>query len=251
MLTRRASILAAAIGAAALLLYVVTLAPGLIAIEDTPKFQFVGRILGTAHPPGYPVYVVLSHVFGLLPFGNLAWRMNLLSAIVAACTVILTQLAAIELGVAPLIAAAAGLGLATGAGFWFSATIAEVYALHGAIFAAMTWTLFRWRRTGRTAWFFLSIAAFSIGLGHHTSIVTVGPAVALLAIAVAPRFALHPKTVAAILGLFALGFLQGLVRPRAHATGRVGRVACEHAARARGRDQGARDGPVTSRRPRG
>jgi len=55
---RRPILFAAVAGAAALVLYAVTLAPGLIAIEDTPKFQFVGKILGTAHPPGYPFYVV-------------------------------------------------------------------------------------------------------------------------------------------------------------------------------------------------
>jgi len=68
------------VGALALSLYVMTMAPGLIAIEDTPKFQFIGRILGTAHPPGYPFYVVVSHLFGWVPLGNLAWRINLLSA---------------------------------------------------------------------------------------------------------------------------------------------------------------------------
>jgi hypothetical protein len=207
---RRPTILAAAGGGAALALYVATLAPGLIAIEDTPKFQFVGRILGTAHPPGYPFYVVLSHFFGLLPIGNLAWRINLLSAVCAALTVVFYQLAAVELGVAPAIAALGGLGLATGAGFWFAATIAEVYSLHGCLVAVMTYALFRWRRTGRPRWFFAAIAAFSIGLGHHTSIVTIGPAVAMFAVACAPRFAVHPKTVAAVIGLFALGFSQYL-----------------------------------------
>lgn len=222
MSRRQSTLLALAVSLAALVLYVRTLAPGLVAIEDTPKFQFIGRVLGTAHPPGYPLYVVVSHLFGWLPFGNLAWRINLLSAVFASLTVLCVQLAAVELGVAPAIAAAAGLGLATGAGFWFGATIAEVYALHGTLVAGMTLALFLWRRTGRTSWFFAAIACFSLGLGHHTSIVMTGPAVAILAIMVAPRFALSPKTVAAILGCFALGFSQYLfvlVRTRQGAWG--------------------------------
>jgi len=132
------------------------------------------------------------------------------------------QLALLEMGVAPLIAMFAGLGLATGSAFWFAATIAEVYALHGAVVTAMIWALLRWRRCGQSRWFFAAIAAFSIGLGHHTSIVTIGPAVAVFAIAVAPRFALRPTTVAAILSLFALGFSQYLfvlVRTRQGAWG--------------------------------
>lgn len=222
-MSRRPTILlAAAVSLAVLAVYVRTLAPGLVAIEDTPKFQFVGRILGTAHPPGYPLFVVISHLFGLLPLGNLAWRINLLSAVCASVTALCCQLAALELGVAPAVAAAAGLGLATGAGFWFSATIAEVYALHGTLVALMTLALFVWRRTGRTAWFFAAIGCFSLGLGHHTSIVMTGVAVAVFAVMLAPRFALHPKTVAAILGCFALGFAQYafvLVRTRQGAWG--------------------------------
>lgn len=215
-------LVAAVVGLTALALYVRTLAPGLVAIEDTPKFQFIGHILGTAHPPGYPLYVVVSHAFGWLPLGSIAWRINLLSAVCAALTVVCCQLAAVELGVAPVVAAVAGLGLATGGGFWFSATIAEVYALHGTLVAALTLALLRWGRTGRALWFFAAIAVFSLGLGHHTSIVMVGPAVAVFAIMLAPRFALSPKTVAGILGCFALGFAQYLfvlVRTRQGAWG--------------------------------
>jgi hypothetical protein len=209
-ISRRPVIASVAVGVAVLALYTVTLAPGLIAIEDTPKFQFVGRVLGTAHPPGYPLYVVLSHLFGRLPFGNLAWRINLMSAVCAALTVLLFQLALAELEVSTVVAAVAGLGLATGSGFWFAATIAEVYSLHGCLVAAMTWTLLRWRRTGRSSWFFAAIGVFSMGLGHHTSIVMIGPAVAIFAIVTAPRFALGPRTIAGILTLFAAGFAQYL-----------------------------------------
>lgn len=222
MPNRRSIVVSAVCGALALALYASTVAPGLVAIEDTPKFQFVGRILGTAHPPGYPFYVVVSHVFGLIPLGNLAWRINMLSAVCAATTVALVGRAAMDLGISPLVASAVSLGLATGAGFWFSATIAEVYALHGTLFAAMVAALGRWQRTQRPAWFFAGIAAFSIGLGHHTSIVTVGPGVAVFAIAIAPGFSLRPRTIASILGLFALGFSQYLfvlVRTRQGAWG--------------------------------
>jgi len=210
------------VGALALSLYVMTMAPGLIAIEDTPKFQFIGRILGTAHPPGYPFYVVVSHLFGWVPLGNLAWRINLLSAFCAALTIVCFQLGAVELRVSRPVAAVAALGLATGSGFWFAATIAEVYTLHGLIVMTMMLALLHWSRTKRQVWFFAAIAVFSIGLGHHTSIVVIGPAVAAFAIAAAPRFALRPRTIALILGLFTLGFSQYLfvlVRTRQGAWG--------------------------------
>jgi hypothetical protein len=52
---------AVAAGAAALVVYGRTLAPGLIALLDTPMFQFVGRVLGVPHNPGYPLYVMLTY----------------------------------------------------------------------------------------------------------------------------------------------------------------------------------------------
>jgi len=49
---RRDRLWAALAGALALTVYVRTLAPGLVAVTDTPMFQFVGRVLGVPHNPG-------------------------------------------------------------------------------------------------------------------------------------------------------------------------------------------------------
>ena len=38
--------------------------------------------LGIAHPPGYALYVLLGKLFvTLLPFGNIAYRVNVMSAV--------------------------------------------------------------------------------------------------------------------------------------------------------------------------
>ena len=48
---------------------------------DTGEFQTVLPILGTAHPTGYPTYVLLGFVANILlaPLGEPAFRMNVLS----------------------------------------------------------------------------------------------------------------------------------------------------------------------------
>jgi len=72
---------------ATLWLVVPTLAPGLIsqAAGDSAEFQTVSWVLGTAHPTGYPSYVILGFIAShLLPFGDPAFRMNLLQALLAA-----------------------------------------------------------------------------------------------------------------------------------------------------------------------
>ncbi len=60
--------------------FVITLRPDVGGTEDSPKFQFVGRVLGTSHSPGYPFYAMATWVFGWLPIGNLAYRIKLFSA---------------------------------------------------------------------------------------------------------------------------------------------------------------------------
>ena len=77
--------------------YLRTLAPGLVGVLDTPMFQFIGRVLGVAHNPGYPLYVFLTFPFSYLPIGSLAYRINLFSALLGAIAVALTFLLARQL----------------------------------------------------------------------------------------------------------------------------------------------------------
>ena len=58
------------------------LLPG-VAFWDTGELQTVGPLLGTAHPTGFPTYVLLGWLASVVlqPFGDPAFRMNLLSAL--------------------------------------------------------------------------------------------------------------------------------------------------------------------------
>lgn len=206
MIRRRDIAWTIAVAAVAFAVYAATLAPGLIAITDTPKFQFVGRILGTAHPPGYPLYVMVSYLFGFLPIGSLAYRINLMSAFFGAAACGLTFLSARATGARVPVAAACALGLAFGTTFWSVSTIAEVYTLNAFFVAAIILTLLVWRRSRHPAAFFAAVALVGLASGNHITVVFMVPATALFACAVAPRFALRPKTIiwSAVIVLIAL-----------------------------------------------
>ena len=62
-------------------LFLVTLRPDVGGTEDSPKFQFLGQVLGTAHTPGYPFYTIATYLFTRVPIGTLAYRVNLFSAV--------------------------------------------------------------------------------------------------------------------------------------------------------------------------
>ena len=79
--------------------YLATIYPGVLDIGDATKFAFVGKVLGIPHAPGYPLYVVVSHLSRDLPFGTLAYRMNVMSAVFGSTTVALSYLIARRLDV--------------------------------------------------------------------------------------------------------------------------------------------------------
>jgi hypothetical protein len=119
--------------------------PG-VAFWDTGELQAVGPLMGTAHPTGFPTYVLLGWLASVVlqPFGEPAFRMNLLSglclAVAAGFTVDLVRLLTgrIVLGVA------AGLAMALTPIAWAIATHAEAHTLHLALVAILLWLLVSW-----------------------------------------------------------------------------------------------------------
>jgi hypothetical protein len=89
------------------------LMPGL-GFWDTAEFQMVLPVMGTAHPTGYPTYVLLGWLSSVVlsPLGEPALRVNVLSAILvgvgAGITVDLTR----RLTGSLILGIVAGLGIA-------------------------------------------------------------------------------------------------------------------------------------------
>lgn len=67
------------VGGAAFALYFFTLCPG-VYVGDSGELATAATVLGVAHPPGYPLYVLVGRLFALLPAGTGAFRVNLMSA---------------------------------------------------------------------------------------------------------------------------------------------------------------------------
>jgi tetratricopeptide (TPR) repeat protein len=88
-------ICAAVVFVLALALYIRTLAPT-VTLVDSGELIVAARALGVAHPPGFPLYVLLSHLATLLPIGNIAFRVNFASALFAALAASVLTLAVAE-----------------------------------------------------------------------------------------------------------------------------------------------------------
>jgi hypothetical protein len=178
-----------------LTLYIITLAPSVVTLfDDSLEFQLVTYQLGIAHPTGYPLYTILGKLFTFLPVGNVAYRVNLMSAVFGAATVALLYLLILQLsgpqnGVritihTPIWLAHLGgiIGaslLITSPVFWQQATVAEVYTLNAffvALLLLLVVTPIQQGAQSRILWL-----AFLTGLSltHHRTMVFLLPALAL------------------------------------------------------------------------
>jgi hypothetical protein len=202
--------LAVTAGALVFGVYLATIYPGLTDIGDATKFAFVGRILGTPHPPGYPLYVMVSHVFSYVPIGNLAYRMNVLSALFGAVTVAVSYLVMRRVGVhrGPAMAAAIALGL--GHAYWSRALYAKTYTLHTALVATGLLCLLRWSETRRMRDFYVAVAVFALSLGNHLTVIALIPALVLFPLVTDPRAILRVKTLSAVIAFVVAGLCQYL-----------------------------------------
>jgi hypothetical protein len=201
-------------------LYLLTLQPDFGGPEDTPKFQFVGYVLGIPHAPGYPLYVLLSHVFvTLVRVGTIAYRANLFSAAMAVVASMTVVVIARALGSSRWPALCAAVALAAGVSFWRSAVFAEVYSLAAAVAGLSMALLLLWGERQRPALLLGAVAATAAAFGNHLTIVGVVPAYVLYVLWRNPRAVMGRYAIAAAL-LIALGVAQyGLIilRTRQHA----------------------------------
>ena len=200
-------VLAAGVFGLLLLVYGVTLLPGLGGTEDTPKFQYIGAALGTAHEPGYPLYMLLSFAVSKLPIGTLAYRINLMSAAWGALTGALVYLVLRRLSVHPWFAVAVSLGLGFGETFWQHSVFAEVYTLSAVLMAATLLALLTWDATGHTRWLYAAVAFASLSFGNHLIIVGALPALVLFVL-MTLRWRLRVSTALVCLAIVIAGTAQ-------------------------------------------
>lgn len=136
-------------------IYFSTLCPT-IGFIDSGELTTVCVKLGIAHPTGYPLFTLLGNIFSYLPFGEYAYRLNLMNALISSLAVSLLfylirymlsistslftnekhqkpLLNEIELSLTSLFAA---IFFAYSTTFWDIANSLEVYSLHAVFISA-------------------------------------------------------------------------------------------------------------------
>jgi tetratricopeptide (TPR) repeat protein len=158
-----------------------------IAAGDSAELVTSAEILGISHPPGYPLFTVIGHVFSMLPINSVAWRVNLASAVFSSLTCLFVYLSLLRLTRRALVAFTGALALAFSRYFWHYAEVAEVFPLNDFFAAILTFILILiYQRaenhrdpidagTIRLLW--LLSFVYGLAFTNHHTIVLLGPAV--------------------------------------------------------------------------
>ncbi|MEW6718089.1 MAG: DUF2723 domain-containing protein [Chloroflexota bacterium] len=219
-------LIASGVFLAALVVYAITLTPSLSYLSpDGSELATVPHVLGLAHSPGYPLYTWMGFLFShLLPFGDVAHRINLMSAVLGAMGVGILYLITRQLlptrkanpqqkerecqenrkskftrngslWLDRSIAVLCALLFAFSKDFWSQTGIAEVYAPNIALIALTLLALFLWERTHHLGAFFLFALLFGLSMGTHISNLGFAPALALFTLLTIIAFPKPPSNI--------------------------------------------------------
>lgn len=237
------------LGISFLVLYVNTLAPGLLP-ADGGELQLVAAKWGVAHPTGFPLYTMLANIATRLPLGpDAAYRTNLLSAVTSTAAVLLVYLAVYRLSGNRLAGLLAGMVLGTSTTFWSQATTANVRSLT-ALFTAGAFYLLLILRDGQTKSIELAepgrsgdqspdqssgtqdrrelgllalfVLVLVLAITHHTSLLFIGGLFGLYALVLRPDVLNRPGRWPVLLLAGLIGLLPLLYLPLRGAAGAIG-----------------------------
>jgi hypothetical protein len=186
-------LMAACVVVGAMLLYILTLAPT-TQFWDTSEYIAAAYTLGIPHPPGNPLFVLMAHVWGLIPWvAGYAQRINLFaaatSAVSAGCWFLIGErwLRPIVPATWPrrLAALAGAIVSATAFTVWNQSVVNEkVYTLSLLSIALILWLIVRWddQPAGEAHDHYLLLIVYLLALTatNHMMGVLVGPVVMVL-----------------------------------------------------------------------
>ena len=191
-------------------LYLLTLAPT-VQYWDAPEYMAAAHGFGIPHPPGNPLFVLLAHVWGLLPLAaDYGKRINLFAAFTSACSAGLWFMITerwlqpiVPVRVVRCIAAFTGT-IAGAAAFtvWNQSVVNEkVYTVSLLTITLVLWLAIRWSDQGpgarRDNLIVLIVYLLILTTANHQMGLLAGPAVLALVLMVDWRVMFSPRVLVA------------------------------------------------------
>ena len=191
-------VIAALLFVVSFVVYFLTIAPT-TSFWDCGEFITCAYILGVPHPPGAPFYLLLGRIFTLIPWvADIGLRVNIISAIATAFTVMFTYLIIVRLitlwrgKVKTMVdriilygsSIIGTLAFAFSDSLWFNAVEAEVYAISMFFTAIVVWLILVWHEkaddTSSDKYILLIAYCIGLAIGVHLLNILALPALFLI-----------------------------------------------------------------------
>jgi len=189
-------------------LYIYTLAPT-VTFQDSGEYIVSAYNLGIPHPPGNPTWCMVAKLFTYLPIGNIAYRVNFMSAFFAALSVALSFLIFRKIFSNDTLSFILSLIVATTSSLWEKAVVAEVHTLNLFFMLTIILMVLRIPEVRQTRWFIWIGVLAGIGTGNHMMLLFLFPAILIYLLSRKIR----PKDLFLIFFGFSLGLLVYLYLP--------------------------------------
>jgi tetratricopeptide (TPR) repeat protein len=198
-----------------------------ITLQDSGELVTGAFNFGVPHPPGYPLWTFLGWVWShLVPFGNPAWRICLMSVLTGALlvgimTLLMTRSILMLLRASPwaekieepmkhwialTVGSCASLLFAFNRGVWLWACVPEMRVLNVFMFVITACTFFAWMmRPEQHKFLYATILLYGLGITNHQTIAVMVVPFLIGALVVSPK-TFWELTVAALLSATA-GFI--------------------------------------------
>ncbi len=197
--------------------HVYTLGPSL-GWEDAPKFPtqaYLHKL--SALPWNHPIYILIGYLFTKIPAGDVAYRINLVSAVFGSLTLVvmfslLRLLFSSEKGASENIKLLAALGatlsLMVSRTFWLHSVTTEVYIILSFFTVAIIYCLVRFDLRGETHFLYLGFFLYGLSVSVHLMTVCALPGLViyLIMMAIKHEGALNFRRIATSGLFFLVGF---------------------------------------------
>ncbi|MEI6562958.1 MAG: DUF2723 domain-containing protein [bacterium] len=173
-----------------------------VTLQDSGELVTGAFSFGVPHPPGYPLWALLGYIWChfIVPFGNPAWRMALMSVVTGALTVgfttiIMTRSLRLLLHSLPwgdslserlqhwmalFIGSSCALLFGFNRGVWLWACVSEMRVLNVFSFVLISCIFFAWMmQPHRRGFLYAMLLIFGLSLSNHQTIVVMGAPIAI------------------------------------------------------------------------
>jgi hypothetical protein len=204
--------------------YLITLAPS-VTFFDSGEFITAINSLGSAHSPGYPLFVNYAKPFTYIPLANVAFRVNIATAFSAAMAcygvylLLLKLLESYELSddlalsnsFKRTIALGSALTFAFSARLWLQSNHDKPYPLVAFLSAVIFYFILCWRDSCRNSderpsYLYLAAYTFGLSFAAHQTMILLLPSCIFLIISVNKRLPSRVKEFALAFSFGVIGF---------------------------------------------